>query len=144
MNEEVDILLVEDSPTDADLTRRALARGEILSRLHHVIDGVDAMQFLKREGEHRNAVRPDLILLDLNMPRMNGREVLSRVKQDSNLRNIPIVVLTTSNQERDVLDSYGLSANAYIFKPVEWSSFLDVVKRLSDFWLKIVRLPNKP
>ncbi len=144
MNDDVDILLVEDSPTDADLTRRALSRGEISSRLHHVMDGVDAMQFLKREGEHRNAVRPDLILLDLNMPRMNGREVLSRVKQDANLRNIPIVVLTTSNQERDVLDSYGLSANAYVVKPVEWSSFLDVVKRLSDFWLKIVRLPNKP
>ncbi len=143
MNEEVEILLVEDSPTDADLTRRALARGPFTSRLHHVVDGVDAMRFLQREGDYRQAVRPDLILLDLNMPRMNGREVLSRVKQDANLRTIPVVVLTTSNQQRDVLDSYGLNANAYVVKPVEWSKFLEVIQCMSDFWLRIVRLPNR-
>ncbi|KWR91574.1 response regulator [Cupriavidus sp. IDO] len=135
------ILLVEDSPTDVMMTREALEYYKVLNPLHVVEDGVEAMEYLRREGKHGAAPRPGLIILDLNLPRKSGREVLEDVKKDPALMNIPVVVLTTSKSEEDVARSYGLYANCYITKPVDFTKFMDVVRSISEFWFGIVTLP---
>lgn len=136
------ILLVEDNEGDARLAIEALKDGKISNELHHVKDGVDAMRFLKKEDEYKDAPRPDLILLDLNMPRMDGRAVLDEVSHHPDLANIPIIVLTTSNSEIDIVKSYSLNANCYISKPVDFEQFLQVVKSIEHFWFSIVSLPD--
>jgi two-component system, chemotaxis family, response regulator Rcp1 len=139
----IEILLVEDSPSDAALTVEALEAGKVVNRLSHVSDGVEAMAFLRRQGKYANAAKPDLIMLDLNLPKKDGREVLEELKGDPSLKTIPVVVLTTSRADKDVLRSYELHANCYITKPVEFSKFIDVVKSIEHFWLAVVTLPNK-
>ena len=139
----VDILLVEDNPGDVRLTQEALREGKIRNRLMVARDGVEALAMLRREGPHTNAPRPDLILLDLNLPRKDGREVLADIKVDENLRRIPVVVLTTSKAEEDILKTYDLHANCYITKPVDLEQFIDVIKSIDDFWLTVVRLPPR-
>lgn len=142
-SKHIEILLVEDNPGDVDLTRDALEQGKILNRLHVADDGLEALAFLRREGKYADAVRPDLILLDLNLPKMDGRELLAEVKQDPDLKRIPVVVLTTSEAEQDILKAYDLHANCYISKPVDLNQFLSVVKSIEDFWLSIVKLPKE-
>lgn len=137
----IEILLVEDSPTDALLTREALTFARMRNVLHHVKDGDAALRFLRREGVHRQAPRPSLILLDLNLPGLSGTEVLAAIKQDQSLRRIPVVVLTTSRAEADVLRAYGLHANCYIAKPVDFGKFAEVVRSINDFWFSVVTLP---
>lgn len=141
MAKAVDILLVEDNPGDADLAREALENSKISNNLYVVEDGVEAMAFIKRSDKYANAPRPDLILLDLNLPRMDGREVLSEIKKDDCLKQIPVVILTTSKAEEDVLRSYNLHANCYITKPIAFDQFMKVVESIEDFWLSIVVLP---
>ena len=137
----VQLLLVEDSPGDVELTREALEEARVANTLHVVSDGVEAMEFLRRQGRFADAVRPDLVLLDLNLPRKDGRQVLAEIKEDPELRRIPVVVLTTSQAEKDVLAAYQLHANAYIVKPVDLQQFLDVVRSVEGFWLAVVKLP---
>jgi chemotaxis family two-component system response regulator Rcp1 len=139
----VEILLVEDNPSDVLLTRIAMQECKIANRLHVAKDGEVAMAFLRRQGEHREAPRPDLVMLDLNLPRMDGRELLREMKSDASLRLIPVVVLTTSDSETDVLRSYDLHANAYITKPLDMEQFVRVVKGIDEFWFGIVRLPRR-
>jgi two-component system, chemotaxis family, response regulator Rcp1 len=139
----VEILLVEDNPGDVRLTMEGLTNSRVRNNLHVVRDGVEAMAFLHREGQHAGAVRPDLILLDLNLPRMDGREVLSAIKSDARFKTIPVVVLTTSGAEQDVRRSYELQANCYITKPADLEQFLTVVKSIEDFWMTIVTLPRQ-
>ncbi len=138
----IEILLVEDNPGDVRLTVEGLKESKVRNNLHVARDGVEAMEFLHREGQHTSAVRPDLILLDLNLPRMDGREVLAEIKSDPKLKTIPVVVLTTSRAEHDVLRSYELQANCYITKPVDLEQFITVVKSIEDFWFTIVTLPH--
>ena len=138
----IDILLVEDNPGDVRLTREVLKEGKLRNHLFVCGDGEDALDFLHRCGEHANAVRPDLVLLDLNLPRKSGQEVLAEVKEDPDLKSIPIVVLTTSEAERDVLQSYNLHANCYITKPVDLIQFMKIINYIRDFWLDIVKLPS--
>ena len=138
----VEILLVEDNPGDFRLTQEALHEGKVYNNLHWAKDGVDALDFLKRRGKHANAPRPDIILLDLNLPKKDGREVLSEIKQDDDLKAIPVVILTTSQAEEDVLRSYDLHANCYVTKPVDLEKFIVVVKSIDAFWLTVVTLPN--
>lgn len=138
-----EILLVEDNPGDVELTREALEDAKLCNNLYVVQDGVEAMAFLHREGKYSSAPRPDLVLLDLNLPRKDGREVLAAVKADENLRVIPIVVLTTSKADEDVLKSYKLNANSYINKPVDFAGFSQVVRALDTFWFTVVVLPPK-
>jgi CheY-like chemotaxis protein len=137
----ITILLVEDNPGDVRLTREALKEGKIRNVLYDVNDGVEALAFLRQTGQYANAVRPDLILLDLNLPKKSGLEVLAEIKADRDLKRIPVVVLTTSQAEQDVLRSYNLHANAYVAKPVDLDQFIVVVKSIEDFWLEIVKLP---
>jgi two-component system, chemotaxis family, response regulator Rcp1 len=139
----VEILLIEDSPSDAALTVQALEGGKIANNLTRVVDGVEAMSLLRKEGPYVNTPRPDLIMLDLNLPRMDGREVLKELKSDPSLRLIPIIVLTTSHADKDILQSYRLNANCYITKPVDFQQFIDVVKSIENFWLSVVTLPQK-
>lgn len=139
----IEILLVEDSPSDAALTIEALKEGKIANRLSHVEDGVEAMDFLRRRGKYAEAVRPDLIMLDLNLPRKDGRDVLAELKNDPDLKIIPIIVLTTSRSDKDILQSYQLNANCYITKPVDFDHFIEVVKSIENFWLTVVTLPVK-
>jgi CheY-like chemotaxis protein len=139
----VEILLVEDNPADVRLTREALGSDHLWNHLNAAKDGVEAMAYLRREGKYASAVRPDLILLDLNLPKKDGREVLAEIKADPNLMRIPVVVLTTSDAEEDILKTYGLHANCYITKPVDLRQFMKVVKSIEDFWLAIVKLPPK-
>jgi CheY-like chemotaxis protein len=134
---------VEDNPGDVRLTVEALKDAKVHNNLHVAKDGVEAMSFLRREGAHAGAPRPDLILLDLNLPRKDGREVLEEIKEDTSLRRIPVVVLTTSEAERDILKAYNLHANCYITKPVGLEQFITVIKTIEDFWLMIVKLPPK-
>jgi two-component system, chemotaxis family, response regulator Rcp1 len=141
-NHPIDILLVEDNPGDERLTREALKEGKVYSNLHWVKDGVEAMQFLRREGKYGSAPRPEIILLDLNLPRKDGREVLQEIKADDELRRIPVVILTTSKAEEDVLRTYNLHANCYVTKPVDLEKFIVVVKSIDDFWLTVVTLPD--
>jgi two-component system, chemotaxis family, response regulator Rcp1 len=137
----IEVLLVEDNPGDVRLTKEALKEGKVSNRLHVAPDGVEALAFLRREGAYADAVRPDLILLDLNLPKKDGREVLQEVKSDPNLRNIPVVVLTSSQAEQDILRAYDLHANCYVSKPVDLDQFITVVKSIETFWFSIVRLP---
>lgn len=138
----IEILLVEDSLADVRLTEEAFRDAKVLNRMSVVTDGAEAMQFLRREGPHAEAPRPDLILLDLNLPRKDGREVLKEIKDDPNLRRIPVVVLTTSRAEEDVLKAYNLHANCYITKPVDFTQFISVVRSIEGFWLSVVKLPG--
>lgn len=138
----IDVLLVEDDPGDVLMTREAFQDHKLANTLHVVSDGVEAMRFLRREAEHVDAPRPDLILLDLNLPRMDGREVLTAIKTDPDLSGIPVVVLTTSEAEEDVKRSYDLHANAYIAKPVDFERFIAVVQKIDDFFVGVVRLPR--
>jgi two-component system, chemotaxis family, response regulator Rcp1 len=135
------IFLVEDSPGDVRLTREALLDAKVKNNLHVALDGMEAMSFLLQQGKHVNAPRPDLILLDLNLPKKSGREVLEEIKLDPSLKSIPVVILTTSAAEEDILRSYQLHANCYITKPVDLDQFLKVIKTIDNFWLAIVKLP---
>ena len=139
--EPIEILLVEDSPDDAALTIDALRDGRVQNRVAVVEDGVEAMAYLRRDGPYADAPRPDLILLDLNLPRKNGREVLAEVKQDPDLRRIPVVVMTSSDDEKDILAAYNLYVNCYVTKPVDLDQFIKVVKTIEHFWLSVVKLP---
>ena len=137
----IEILLVEDSPADVLLTREAFEQNKILNSLHVAEDGVQAMDFLHKRGAYASAPRPDLILLDLNLPRKNGREVLAEIKTDPELRKIPIVVLTTSSAEEDILKAYDLNANCYVVKPVGFDNFMEAMQSIRHFWFSIVTLP---
>jgi CheY-like chemotaxis protein len=137
-----EVLLVEDSPGDVRLTREALKEGKVRNNLSVVNDGVEAMEFLRREGKYADAPRPDIVLLDLNMPRKDGREVLAEMKSDDDLKRIPVVILTTSEAEQDILKTYELHANCYLTKPVDLEQFISIVKSVEDFWLTIVQLPR--
>jgi two-component system, chemotaxis family, response regulator Rcp1 len=139
----IEILLVEDNPADVRLTQEALKEGKVRNHLHVARDGIEAIEFLRRVGKFANATRPDLILLDLNLPRKDGREVLADIKADPELQAIPVVVLTTSAAEADIFKSYKLHANCYITKPVDLEQFVQVVKSIDDFWLTVVRLPSE-
>ncbi len=140
-NHEIDILLVEDNPGDVRLTMEALKEAKLLNRITNVPDGVEALSYLRKEGKYANAARPDLILLDLNLPKKDGREVLAEVKTDPDLKRIPVVILTTSRAEQDILKAYNLHANCYISKPVDLDQFVKVAKSIDSFWFTIVRLP---
>jgi CheY-like chemotaxis protein len=137
----VEILLIEDNPGDVRLTIEALKEAKVANRLSVVPDGVEAMNFLRRKDSYKDVIRPDLILLDLNLPRKDGREVLAEIKNDPELKKIPVVVLTTSRSEADILNAYDLHANCYITKPVDFKQFMTVVKSIEDFWLTVVKLP---
>lgn len=139
----IEILLVEDNPADVRLTVEALKEEKMYNNLHIVNDGEEALFFLRRQGKYANAVRPDLILLDLNLPKVDGREVLKEIKNDEKLMQIPVVVLTVSKADEDILKSYNLHANCYITKPVDLKQFIKVVRSIQDFWLTIVKLPPK-
>jgi CheY-like chemotaxis protein len=138
----IDILLVEDNPGDIDLTREALGMGKLHNTLHVVQDGVAALDFLRKTGKYVNAPSPDLIILDLNLPKKDGRQVLAEIKEDEDLKRIPVVILTTSRAEEDILKSYNLHANCFITKPIELKQFLSVVQTIEAFWLSIVVLPD--
>jgi chemotaxis family two-component system response regulator Rcp1 len=138
----IEILLVEDNPGDVRLTQEALKDAKVRNTLHVAMDGVDALAFLRKQGNHAAVPRPDLILLDLNLPKKNGREVLEEIKQDDALSHIPIVILTTSQAELDIVESYRLHANAYVTKPVDLDQFLKVVGSIEEFWLEIVKLSH--
>jgi two-component system, chemotaxis family, response regulator Rcp1 len=138
----VEILLIEDSPGDVRLTQEALKEAKVLNNLTVATDGVEALEILRRQGPHAKVSRPDLILLDLNLPRKDGREVLKEIKADPDLKRIPIVVLTTSRAEEDVIKAYDLHANCYITKPVDFKQFVTVVQSIEDFWLAVVKLPR--
>jgi two-component system, chemotaxis family, response regulator Rcp1 len=140
----IEILLVEDSPSDTDLTLEALKDFKVRNHVSVVEDGVQALQFLRRQEPFAQAPRPDMIMLDLNLPRKDGREVLAEIKADESLKTIPIVVLTTSRAEQDILRAYQLNANCYITKPVDFNQFLDVVRSIESFWLFVVTLPPAP
>lgn len=140
--DEIHVLLVEDDPGDVLMTQEAFEHHKLRNQLHVVADGVEALAFLRREGEYADAPRPGLILLDLNLPRKDGRQVLEEVKNDGSLRSIPIVVLTTSQAEEDILRSYNLHANAYVAKPVDFERFIDVIRQIDDFFVSVVKLPR--
>ena len=140
----IEILLVEDNPGDVRLTLEALKEGKVLNNLSVVGDGVEALAFLRQEGRHVDAPYPDLILLDLNLPKKNGYEVLREIKEDQSLRRIPVVVLTVSKDEEDILKSYDLHANCYITKPVDLDQFINIVRSIENFWLSLVKLPPAP
>jgi len=140
---QIEVLLVEDDPGDVLMTREAFEDYKVTNKLHVVQDGADAMAFLRREGEYADVPRPDLVLLDLNLPRMDGREVLQAIKSDPTLASIPVVVLTTSEADEDVLRSYSLHANAYVTKPVDFERFIEVVRQIDDFFVTVVRLPSR-
>ncbi len=137
----IEILLVEDNPGDARLTREAFNEGRLLNNLSVVTDGVEALAYLRQEGKYANSIRPDLVLLDLNLPKKDGREVLAEIKEDESLKMIPVVVLTTSASQEDVRRAYGSHANCYITKPVDLDQFLRVAQSIESFWLTLVRLP---
>jgi CheY-like chemotaxis protein len=140
-HQHVEILAVEDNPADVRLIQEALKEGKFNNHLHIAEDGVEAVKYLHREHPYENAQQPDMILLDLNLPKMDGREVLARIKSDERLKNIPVIVLTTSKAEEDIMKSYNLHANCFITKPVGIEQFMKVVREIEDFWLSIVKLP---
>ncbi len=140
---QIEVLLVEDDPGDVVMTREAFQDYKVRNQLHVVNDGTEAMAFLRQEGEYAGRPRPDLVLLDLNLPKMDGREVLEAIKSDPDLSSIPVVVLTTSENEDDVLRSYSLHANAYVTKPVDFERFIEVVRQIDDFFISVVRLPRR-
>lgn len=139
----IEILMVEDNPGDVRLTVEALKEGKVRNNFHTVEDGVEAIAYLRREGRYAKASRPDLVLLDLNLPKKSGREVLAEIKEDPDLRRIPVVILTVSQAEQDIVKSYSLHANCYITKPVDLDQFLEVVKSIENFWLTVVMLPPR-
>jgi CheY-like chemotaxis protein len=139
----IEVLLIEDSPTDILMTQEALEQGRLLNQLHVVEDGAAALAFLRRQGQYARSPRPDLILLDLNLPKKSGQEVLAELKADEELKSIPVVILTTSKAEEDVVKSYGLHANCYITKPVGFASFVEVVHAVESFWFGVVTLPPR-
>ncbi|MEA2169454.1 MAG: hypothetical protein QOF76_2754 [Solirubrobacteraceae bacterium] len=141
--EPIEVLLVEDDPGDVVLITEAFEDNKVHNILHVVSDGVEALQFLRHEGEYAGKATPDLILLDLNLPRKDGREVLAEIKDDPDLRRIPVVVLTTSQAEEDVLRSYDLHANAYVTKPVDFERFIEVVRQIDEFFVSVVKLPSR-
>lgn len=141
-NGSVEVLLVEDNPGDVRLTKEALKEGRILNNVAVVGDGMEALSFLQRQGKYADVIQPDLILLDLNLPKKDGREVLAEIKADPNLRRIPVVVLTTSSSEEDIVKTYDLHANCYVTKPVDLEQFMRVVKSIEDFWVTVVKLPS--
>jgi len=141
-NRAIEVLLVEDNPGDVRLTKEALKEGRLLNNVNVVGDGIEALSFLRREDKYEQAVQPDLILLDLNLPKKDGREVLAEIKADPNLRRIPVVILTTSSAEEDILKTYDLHANCYVTKPVDLDRFMGVVKSIEDFWVSVVKLPS--
>jgi CheY-like chemotaxis protein len=138
----IEVLLVEDDPGDVLLTKEAFADNKVKNNLHVVSDGEEAIAYLRRQEPHGDAVRPDLVLLDLNLPRKDGREVLKDIKADPELRSIPVVVLTTSEADEDILNSYDLHANAYVTKPVDFDSFIRIVRQIDDFFVSVVKLPH--
>ena len=138
----VEILLIEDNPGDARLTQEALKDGKVKNNLHIVYDGEEATDFLFKRNQHKNAPRPDLILLDLNLPKKNGQEVLAEIKADESLRSIPVIILTISKQEQDIIRSYNLHANCFLIKPIDLNQFFEVIKSIEDFWLTLVKLPR--
>ena len=140
--DEIDVLLVEDDDGDVLMTREAFEHHKLRNQLHVVPDGVEAIAFLRREGAYTDAPRPGLVLLDLNLPRKDGRQVLEEIKSDAELRSIPVVVLTTSQAEEDILRSYDLHANAYVTKPVDFERFIDVIRQIDDFFVSVVKLPR--
>jgi two-component system, chemotaxis family, response regulator Rcp1 len=140
-NKPITILMVEDNATDVMITKEALEHAKVLNSLHVVNDGMEALEFLHRRGKYPKAPQPDLILLDLNMPRKNGQEVLSEIKADDRLKHIPVVILTTSKAEEDVIKAYGLHANCYVIKPVDFDVFAEVVRSIQQFWFTVVTLP---
>lgn len=137
----IEILLVEDNHIDVKFTKEALKEGKVSNRLHVVRDGEEALDYLFQRGEHQDAVRPDIILLDLNLPKIDGREILAKIKSESHLKRIPVVVLTTSKADEDILSSYDLNVNCYITKPVDMYQFIEVVKAIDNFWFSVVTLP---
>lgn len=139
--ESIEILLVEDNPGDVRLTVEALKDSKVHTRLHVVSDGVEAMNYLRRHGQYSDMPRPDIVLLDLNLPRKDGRQVLQEIKEDEDLRRIPVVILTTSDDEHDILKSYDLHANCYITKPIDLRQFATIVKAIESFWFMVVKLP---
>ena len=139
----IDILMVEDDPGDVRLTREALKGSKLLHSLNVVEDGVAALDYLRKVGPYQQAIRPDIVLLDLNLPKKDGREVLAAIKQDAALRTIPVVILTTSQAEEDVLRAYNLNANCYVTKPVDFDQFMRIVRAIEEFWLNVVTLPPK-
>ena len=138
----IEILLVEDNPGDVRLTQEALYENKVNNNLHVAVDGIEALAFLRKEGKYADKPRPDMIMLDLNMPRKDGRQVLAEIKSDPDLKRIPVVILTTSESERDIIESYNLHANCYVAKPVDLDRFIEVVRQVEGFWLSIVKLPN--
>ena len=142
-NGSIQVLLVEDNPGDVRLTKEALKEGKMLNRVTVVGDGVEALSFLRRQGKYADAGQPDLILLDLNLPKKDGRQVLAEIKADPGLKRIPVVVLTTSSAEEDILKTYDLHANCYVTKPVDLEQFMRVVKSIEDFWITVVKLPSE-
>ena len=138
----IEILLIEDNPGDVRLTREALKENKVHNNLFVVEDGVEALAFLRKENQYANSPRPGLILLDLNLPKMDGRQVLAEIKADPKLKRIPVVVLTTSEAERDIFETYNLHANCYVTKPIDLDQFITVIKAVEGFWLTIVKLPN--
>jgi two-component system, chemotaxis family, response regulator Rcp1 len=143
VNESIDILIVEDNPGDARLIREALNESEVYNNLYIVSDGVEAMGFLRNEGRFSDAPQPDLIILDLNLPRKDGREVLAEIKSDEKLMQIPVVIMTISQAEEDILNTYKLHANCYISKPIDLNEFIRVIKSIEEFWFSVVKLPPK-
>jgi CheY-like chemotaxis protein len=141
-NRPINILLIEDNPGDVRLTQEAFKEGKVSTNLDIVMDGVEAIKYLRKQEKYANAVTPDLILLDLNLPKRDGREVLKEVKADEHLKRIPIVILTTSNAEQDIIKSYNLHVNCYINKPVDYDKFFDIIQKIEDFWLKTAILPT--
>lgn len=139
----IEILLVEDNLGDIRLTEEALREGKVWNRVNKVEDGVEALAFLRKQGNYTSVPRPDLILLDLNLPKKDGREVLGEIKEDPNLRRIPVVVLTTSKAEEDIIKSYDLHVNSYVTKPVDFNKFLNIIRSIEDFWLSVVKLPPR-
>jgi two-component system, chemotaxis family, response regulator Rcp1 len=138
---QIEILLVEDNPGDVRLTKEAMKEGKVLNRISVACDGVEAIEFLKRQGKFADAPRPDLILLDLNLPRKDGRQVLAEIKEDPVLKRIPVVILTTSEAEQDIIRTYDLHANCYLTKPVDLGQFMMVARLIKDFWFSLVKLP---
>ena len=141
--QQIEILLVEDDPADVELTKEAMLQSKIVVNLNVVIDGEQALEYLQRNGEYKDSTRPDMVLLDLNLPKLDGRDVLKAMKQNDDLKTIPVIVLTTSKAEEDIVKSYGLGANCFITKPVGLEQFTEVVRSIEDFWFTIVRLPTR-
>jgi CheY-like chemotaxis protein len=139
----INILLVEDNPGDAELTKEAFKEGKIANNIEVVVDGEQAMEYLRKEGEYAQSITPDIILLDLNLPKKDGREVLHEIKNDKNLKKIPVIILTTSQAEEDVQNAYDNHANCFIRKPVDMNKFIEVAHQVENFWLSIVKLPNR-